>query len=88
METIWISTFLLAPVFFLPYTILIKKKVIIKKLKGEGREEGYCNMNWIKTAVLMGAVTLVLLVAGVRKLDREEEGKRKSGSRDKEPVTP
>lgn len=33
-------------------------------------------MNWIKTAVIMGAVTLVLLVTGVRKLDREEEGKR------------
>ncbi len=46
---------------------------------------GYYNMNWIKTAVLMGAVTLVLLVAGVRKLDREEEGKRRSRSEDKEP---
>jgi hypothetical protein len=44
---------------------------------------GYYNMNWIKTAVLMEAVTLVLLVAGVRKLDREEEGKRRSGSKDK-----
>jgi hypothetical protein len=44
---------------------------------------GYYNMNWIKTAVIMGAVTLVLLVAGVRKLDREEEGKRRSGSKDK-----
>jgi hypothetical protein len=33
--------------------------------------------------LLMGAVTLALLVAGVRKLDREEEGRRRSGSKNK-----
>lgn len=41
-------------------------------------------MNWIKTAVLMGVVTLVLLVAGARKLDREKEDKRRAGLKDKE----
>jgi ascorbate-specific PTS system EIIC-type component UlaA len=62
-----------------------KRKLLSKNqnVKKEGR--GYYNMNWIKTAVLMGAVTLVLLVTGVRKLDREEEGKRRSGSKNNEP---
>jgi hypothetical protein len=43
-------------------------------------------MKWIKAAVLLGTVTLVLLAFGVRKIDREEL-KKLLASKEKKELT-